>query len=104
MDIALLYFDDCPNWKIADERLAAIAAERPDLTVPRHLVETLEEAERVGFHGSPSILVDGVDVFAEPDAGVGLSCRVYRTPDGPAGAPTVEQLRAALAVEEGTVR
>lgn len=104
MDIALLYFDDCPNWKIADERLAAIAAERSDLTVSRHLVDTLEEADRVGFHGSPSILVDGVDIFAEPDAGVGLSCRVYRTPDGPAGAPTLEQLRAALAGQDGSVR
>ena len=104
MDIALLYFDDCPNWKIADERLAAIAAERSDLRVSRHLVDTLEEAERVGFHGSPSILVDGVDVFAGPEAGVGLSCRVYRTPDGPAGAPTIEQLRAALTEGDGTVR
>jgi hypothetical protein len=104
MDITLLYFDDCPNWRVADERLAAIAAERADLKVTRHLVDTLEEAERVGFHGSPSILVDGVDVFAEPDAGVGLSCRVYRTPDGLAGAPTVEQLRAALADVGGTVR
>ena len=103
MDIALLYFDDCPNWKIADERLAAIAAERSDLTVSRHLVDTLEEAERVDFHGSPSILVDGVDVFAGPDAGVGLSCRVYRTPDGLAGAPTIEQLRAALVRHDGTV-
>ncbi len=104
MDIALLYFDDCPNWKVVDERLSEIAAERADLTVTRHLVETLEEAERVGFHGSPSILVDGVDVFADPEAGVGLSCRVYRTPAGLAGAPTVEQLRAALAVGDGTAR
>jgi len=104
MDIALLYFDDCPNWKIADERLAVIAAERADLTVSRHLVETFEEAERVGFHGSPSILVDGVDVFADPDARIGLSCRVYRTPEGPAGAPSVEQLREALTVGNGTVR
>ncbi len=104
MDIALLYFDDCPNWKIADEHLAAIAAERPDLTVSHHLVDTVEEAERVGFHGSPSILVDGVDVFADPDAGIGLSCRVYRTPEGPAGAPSVEQLREALTVKNGTVR
>jgi len=104
MDITLLYFDDCPNWRIADERLAAIAAERTDLKVTRHLVNTPEEAERVGFHGSPSILVDGVDVFAEPGAGVGLSCRVYRTPDGLAGAPTLEQLRAALADVGGTAR
>ena len=56
-------------------------------------VETVEEAERVGFHGSPSILVDGVDAFAGPDAGVGLSCRVYATPQGLTGAPTLEQLR-----------
>ena len=104
MDITLLYFDDCPNWRVAEERLAAIAAERADLKVTRHLVDTLEEAERVGFHGSPSILVDGVDVFAETGAGVGLSCRVYRTPDGLAGAPTLEQLRAALADVAGTVR
>ncbi|NMM22057.1 MAG: thioredoxin family protein [Phycicoccus sp.] len=103
MDITLLYFDDCPNWRVTDERLAAIAAERADLKVTRHLVDTPEEAERVGFHGSPSILVDGVDLFAEPDAGVGLSCRVYRTPQGLAGAPTMEQLRAALADGGGTV-
>ncbi len=104
MDVALLYFDDCPNWKVVDERLSAIAAERADLVVTRHLVDTLEEAERAGFHGSPSILVDGVDVFAGPDAAVGLACRVYRTPDGPAGAPTMEQLRAALTTAAGTPR
>lgn len=97
MNIDLLYFDDCPNWKIVDERLAVIAAERPDLTVTHHLVETAEEAERRSFHGSPSILLDGVDLFADADAGVGLSCRVYQTSDGPAGAPTAEQLRRAIA-------
>jgi hypothetical protein len=96
MDITLLYFDECPNWKVADQRLATIAAERPDVVVTRHRVATIEEAERWGFHGSPSILVDGVDVFAEPGAGVGLSCRIYRTPEGLAGAPTVDQLRAKL--------
>lgn len=104
MNITLLYFDDCPNWKVTEERLVAITAERTDLTVTRHVVDTVEEAERVGFHGSPSILVDGVDVFVEAHAGVGLSCRVYRTPDGLAGAPTMEQLRAALAEGIGTVR
>jgi len=97
MDITLLYFEDCPNWKIADERLAALTAERFDITVTRHLVETVEEAERVRFHGSPSILVNGVDVFAEAGAGVGLSCRRYLTPEGPAGSPTLEQLRAVTA-------
>lgn len=97
MEITLLYFEDCPNWKLADQRLTALAAERSDIRVTRHLVDTAEEAERTGFHGSPSILVDGVDVFAAPDAEVGLSCRRYPTPDGYQGAPTLEQLRAVLA-------
>lgn len=101
MDVSLvLYFDTCPNWKVAHQRLAAIAADKPEVVVTRHHVETVEEAERLGFHGSPSVLVDGVDVFAEPEAGVGLSCRVYRTSGGPAGAPTMAQLRAALGVAE----
>lgn len=73
-----------------------LARELRGLTVTRHLVDTPEEAERVGFRGSPSILVDGVDAFADPDAPVGLSCRVYMTPEGPAGSPTLEQLREVL--------
>lgn len=97
MDITLLYFDECPNWQVADQRLAAIAAARTGVTVTRQRIETLEDAERMRFRGSPSILVDGVDPFAEPGAGVGLSCRVYRTPEGLAGAPTTEQLREVLA-------
>jgi len=97
MKITLLYFDGCPSWKTTEERLTAIAAERPEITVTRHLVETIDEAERVAFHGSPSILIDGVDPFADADAGVGLACRIYQTPQGPAGSPTLEQLRAAVA-------
>ncbi len=97
MDVTLLYFQDCPNWRVADERLRVLAAERPNLTVTRRLVETPAEADRVGFLGSPSIQVDGVDVFAGPGSRVGLTCRRYRTPDGVEGAPTLDQLRAVLA-------
>ena len=97
MDITLLYFEDCPNWKVADERLALIAAERGDVTVTHRLVETPEDAERVGFLGSPSIQIDGVDLFAEPGAPIGLACRRYPVPVGHEGAPTLDQLRGALA-------
>jgi hypothetical protein len=97
MDIMLLYFEDCPNWRIAQHRLAVLASERPGLTVTCRLVETLAEAERVGFLGSPSIQVDGVDLFPQAGAQVGLSCRRYPTSDGYEGAPTLEQLRSVLA-------
>lgn len=97
VDVTLLYFDDCPNWKFADRRLVELASEGLDITVTRREVHSAEEAERLGFHGSPSILLDGVDLFPAPRAVVGLTCRVYSTPDGLAGVPTLDQLRAVLA-------
>ena len=94
--MTLLYFDDCPNWLEADGHLQALAAEHPEMTVERRLVETDEDATATRFHGSPSIAVDGVDLFADEDAPVGLSCRMYQTPNGPAGSPTLHQLRHAI--------
>jgi hypothetical protein len=99
VDVTLLYFDDCPHWKTVDEHLRTLSSEFPDLVLSRLLVETPEEAERTSFRGSPSILVDGTDAFAEPNAPVGLSCRVFQTPDGPAGSPTIDQLREVLATQ-----
>lgn len=56
-----------------------------------------EDARRVGFRGSPSILVDGTDPFGLVDAPGRLCCRVYPSPDGPpTGAPTLAQLQAVL--------
>jgi hypothetical protein len=39
-------------------------------------VETHEEAVRLGFRGSPTILVDGRDPFADGRGDLGLACRV----------------------------
>lgn len=97
MDVTLLYFEDCPNWRVASERLDTLIAEHPEMSINRHVVDTPEEAERTGFRGSPSILINGVDPFADADDPVGLSCRVYQTRDGPAGAPTLDQLRDVIA-------
>lgn len=55
------------------------------------------EAERLGLTGSPTVLVDGQDPFTEPGRAAGLTCRVYRTPDGLAGLPATGQLRQVLA-------
>ena len=96
MDITLQYFDGCPNWEIAAERLAVIAAEHPGIVVTRRLVEDLEDAETIGFRGSPSMLVGGTDLFPDPSASVGLACRLYTTPTGLAGAPTLQQLRDVI--------
>lgn len=95
-EVALLYFDGCPSWQTTDQRLRTLA---DDLGFTlRHLkVDTPQAAEQWDFRGSPTVLVDGRDPFDEGDESVGLACRIYRTPDGPAGSPTLEQLRQILA-------
>ena len=56
-----------------------------------------EDAARVGFAGSPTVLVDGIDPFDRPGAGAGFACRLYRTGSGNEGAPSLDQLCVALA-------
>jgi hypothetical protein len=96
LDVTLLYFDGCPNWLIMKQNLQELSLEFPEMNVTLRTVETPEEAERLTFHGSPSIQVNGDDPFADSSAPAGFSCRVYPTPDGLAGAPTRGQLSDAL--------
>ncbi|WP_270889996.1 thioredoxin family protein [Pedococcus sp. 5OH_020] len=98
MDVSLLYFDGCPHWSVAEQRLGAALAEvgRGGVSVRHVLVETSEEAERLGFIGSPTILVNGKDPFATGAEQPAWACRVFKTPDGLAGSPTVEQLVEVL--------
>ncbi len=96
MRVTLQYFDGCPNWQTAHADLDALAAEGLDFQLELELVDTVERAEDIGFRGSPTLLVDGIDHFADPEAPVGLSCRVYRTDRGFAGSPSRNQLRAHL--------
>lgn len=97
--VTLLHFDGCPHVEMASANLQAAAEQTPaaDIVVRRTAVNTVEDAERLGFLGSPTILIDGVDPFAEPGAAPGLSCRVYQTEGGLAGSPTIAQLSAVLA-------
>ena len=96
MTVTLLYFDGCPNWQVAEQRLTALADEL-GFALEKRKVGSPDEAEQLGFIGSPTILVDGHDPFRDGDEPASFSCRIYQTPEGPAGSPTVEQLRDALA-------
>ena len=96
--VTFLSIDGCPNADLARRRLVE-ALETLDLDpaiVTFTTVQTTEEADRLRFRGSPSILIDGVDPFADEAAPVGLACRIYRTELGIEGAPSVAALAEAL--------
>ena len=96
--MTLRYFDTCPSWRMTSTRLrrALDAVGRSDTAVRYESVETAEAAERLGFVGSPTVLIDGHDPFLTTGAAVGPACRLYPTPEGLQGSPTVEQLVEVL--------
>ena len=89
----ILYFDDCPSWQTAAGLLERVI-ERLDLAAGINLVrvETDEEAQKQHFVGSPSIRLNGKDLFPVDHDNYALGCRVYQTPEGMRGWPTEAML------------
>ena len=98
MEITIRHTPGCPNVAWArerlDEALREAGAEGEDIRT--ELVASTDDAERLGFQGSPTILIDGVDPFADPTLAPGLACRIYATPEGRETTPSVAQLREAI--------
>jgi hypothetical protein len=97
MQIELLYFEDCPSYRVAENLLREVLAEAkvPD-RIEMIEVTTETDAQRWKFPGSPTIRFDGIDLFEQDAAIYGLECRVYLTPDGLRGWPTKDMLREAV--------
>jgi hypothetical protein len=97
MNIELMVVPDCPNEAAAAELIAtAVADTQVQATVMRTIIGSQEQAQGRGFVGSPTILLNGSDPFALPEAPVALACRLYITPDGLRGVPALRDLRQAL--------
>ncbi|WP_331744321.1 alkylmercury lyase family protein (plasmid) [Streptomyces sp. NBC_01136] len=103
MRVEMLIVPDCPNGPVLRERLGLAVAGRTDVELTEHVVDDQAEAERRGMHGSPTLLVDGRDLFAAPGTAASVSCRLYRGAGGRiGGAPSVEELRQVLGTAAGT--
>ncbi|WP_411277375.1 hypothetical protein, partial [Gaiella sp.] len=104
--VEILYFQGCPNHTLARELVGRVAL---DLGIAVDLrlvdVQTPDDAQRLGFLGSPTIRVNGNDV--EPGAAertnYAHSCRIYRTDTGFTGQPDERWVRDALASTHATV-
>jgi hypothetical protein len=99
MRAEILHIVDCPNWGEAGRRLrtALDSTGHRDTVITFTIVESSAAAKKVPFAGSPTILIDGTDLFPSDGHTSDLACRVYLTPGGFAGQPTQEQLQKALA-------
>ena len=60
--IEFFYFEGCPSYKPTLDHLKEVIDEANiDANLELVLVESPEDAQKVGFQGSPSIKVNGVD-------------------------------------------
>jgi hypothetical protein len=98
MKIEILHFDGCPTYRVTENTLRQVLAEEGlEANIELVAVNSDEEARRLRFPGSPTIRVDGRDLFPTPEReDWRLVCRVYATPEGVMGSPTAQMLKAAL--------
>ena len=90
MHLTVLAVPGCPNAPVLEDRLAAVLGGRTGVSVSHLVISGEDEAARWRMHSSPTLLIDGVDPFAEP--GSCRACPVGCT----SGAPSVGQLRHAI--------
>ena len=99
MRIELLWWEGCPSHPetLADlERI--LREEGIGAELRRVEIESDEQARREQFPGSPTIRIDGEDIFP-PEEGepYSLTCRIYHLRDGRVSpTPDPEDLRQAL--------
>lgn len=97
MEITIRHTEGCPNVPTAEERIReALRLAGKEAPLTTELVATQEEAVRLGFVGSPSILFDGHDPFADASTAPSLACRLYETERGQEHSPSVTQLRRII--------
>ncbi len=97
--IEVLHVPDCPNLAPMLDRLRQVT----DIPVTTREVRTDAQAAALGMAGSPALLINGVDPFAQGDScECGIACRLYRDENNQVvPAPSTLQLRAALARATG---
>jgi len=97
MQLTVLAVPGCPNAPVLGGRLAAAVDGRAGVSVSCQVISDEGEAAQWGMHGSPTLLIDGVDPFAGPEQPPSMSCRLYRDDNGQlSGTPSVSQLRQAI--------
>jgi mercuric ion transport protein len=107
MKIEVLYVEGCPNYRRAVERAQEVLKEE-GLTEEVVEVNVRDEAaaRSLGFLGSPTIRVSGLDIepAARSSKNYGTTCRTYTDSGRREGVPSRELIRRALqdAAEEAS--
>lgn len=90
VEIEVQHFEGCPNSEEMILRVKVALKEFNNRVDYREiLVETQEKAERVKFRGSPTVLINGIDLENMPEPiEANLACSYYKN-----GLPSIEETK-----------
>ena len=81
--VAFQYCEDCPSYEQALDRLRKLLSEEGvNAEIEIVKIATDEQAKRLRFVGSPTILLNDMDIDPPTTIQYGLACRAYRLEDG----------------------
>ena len=99
MKVEILYFDGCPNHSATNELVRDVLREEGvSANVSEVNVHNPADARQLGFLGSPTVRVDGVDVepAVRSSRECGMMCRTYAVNGRSEGIPPREMIRQAI--------
>ena len=98
LKIDILYTEDCTEWQTADQLVQQALNELGiEAEISYWMVESDRQAIEWGFAGSPTIFVNGADLFpSSRNSSQGLTLRSYITNEGIMGHPTYQMIIDAL--------
>lgn len=106
MDVEVLVVADCPNEggavTLVRRALDDVGLKR--VPIRTRVVFSEQDADELGFVGSPTIRIDGIDPFESRGMATGLACRVYVEHGLRSGLPDLGKLRQALKRQAETDR
>jgi hypothetical protein len=98
VDVEVLVVAGCPNEggavKLVRQVLDDVGLKR--VPIRTRVVASEQDAEELGFVGSPTVRIDGTDPFESRDLATGLACGVYVQHGVRSGLPDLGRLRQAL--------
>lgn len=107
MRVELLYWDGDPNYMIARQRLVEVLTEDAfETTIQMIAINSAADAELIEFRGSPTIRIDGADIYPAGIGAIGLRLRGYPNDGDPDGAssgpvPGKQLIRSAVTRARG---
>ena len=86
MRVELLYWDGDPDYMTARQRLVEVLTEDAfETPIQMIAINSPEDAELLGFPGSPTIRIDNTDIHPAGVAEIGLRLRGYPSDDDDEG-------------------